>query len=265
MSFLPFFAFCVAIGAHSQNDVELSAKALFYNTAGDVASVASGANAPPTTIPSATLATAETNSDPKKVEVKKTLPILALRASILLVASDGGTREVKPSYQFKSGDRVKLGFTTNKSGYFYLATLGTSGRVQMLAPRKGEAAKLTAGNRYTFPASSTGYFRMDGPSGKEELWAVLSDEPLDAINMGSGQMAYIEQAALNGSQPPPKAGTAIPANRVSNDVTVQLASKDLVFEEDSEAAYASIKPASLVKTNTSAIPTIEIKLVLNHL
>ena len=52
---------------------------------------------------------------------------LALRATVLLASDGGATREVKPSHVFRTGDRIKLSFTSSKTGYFYLATIGKRG------------------------------------------------------------------------------------------------------------------------------------------
>ena len=76
-------------------------------------------------------------------------------------------------------------------------------------------------------------------------------------------LAYIEQLP-QASHTPASAGTIVPAPKVSSDLTLQLASKDLVFEEDSEAAYAYVKPAAYLRSSAGAKPTIVIKLVLNH-
>jgi len=237
---------------------EFGAKALFYNADGRVATVAS--NGSDVAIAAVAAPAPVATSTAKKSSKPASSPaVLALRASVLLVAEGGGTREVKPSYGFKSGDKIKLAFTSNKSGYFYLATLGTSGKVQLLAPRKGEPAVLSAGNRYIFPASSTGYFRLDGKTGKEELWAVLSDVPLDAINMGAGQVAHLDSS----QNAAPTAAVAL-ASKATVDITDQLASKDLVFEEDGEAAYASMKPAAYLQPSNKRKPSIVVKLTLNH-
>lgn len=240
----------IALGpwAHAQTvDAEMGAKALFYNAAGALVSVQSAVASSPTA-----------SADPvRRAQAKPAPPaVLALRASVLIVGPDGGTREVKPSHKFSSGDRIKLAFTSNRTGYFYLATVGTSGRVQLLAPRKGEAAAIQAGFKYQYPASPRAYFKFDQQAGAEELWAVLSDAPLDAINLGVGRVAEVqvrESAPAATSATPPAVADA-----------TAMASKDLVFEEDADATYASIKPTAAVVPAMARKPAVVLKIVLNH-
>lgn len=228
---------------------ELGAKALFYNASGSVVSVPSApapdvAKAKPGGAPATQVARAK----------PQTPTTLALRASVLLVASDGGTREVKPSHKFQSGDRIKVSFKASRTSYFYLATVGTSGKVQLLAPRRGEPAILEAGLSYQFPAAQNAYFRFDKQPGKEVLWAVLSDEPLSAIDLGGGQIAQVQHPE----------GTRVPSQMIVASVSEDMTSKDLTFEEDTDAAYASIRPTALLRPDVSKKPRVMVKLVLDH-
>lgn len=225
-------------GVAQQPSEELSAKALFYSATGALLSVPSKSADP-------TKAVAQS---PRNVS-----PVLALRASVLLASVDGGTREVKPSYQFRSGDRLKLAFTTNRPGYFYLAAVGSSGKVQVLAPRRGEPAALKAGYRYVYPAAQNAYFKLDGREGKEVLWAVMADEPLHAINLGDGRIAQPE--GVDGPAP------AVQAVAYAGD---EFAGKDLVFEEDAEAAYVSLRPTADRRNDQGPRPRVIVKLVLDH-
>jgi Domain of unknown function (DUF4384) len=231
-------AFAPSTGATQQPSDDLGAKALFYNAGGAVVSVPSKSAEPAKGVVAA----------PRKAP-----PVLALRASVLLVSADGGTREVKPSHPFQSGDRIKLSFTANRSGHFYLATVGSSGKVQILAPRRGEQAVLEAGYRYQYPAAQNSYFKFDGQAGKEVLWAVLADEPLQAINLGDGRVAQVNTGD----------GKATGAQAVAS-VSDEFAGKDLVFEEDAEAAYASVKPSAHRRNDQGSKPRVMVKLVLDH-
>lgn len=235
---------------------ELSAKALFYNASGDLAKVNSAVDNQ-----KQQTATKHNNSgadgsvaSAKRNQQRGSDQPLALRASVLLVAGDGKTVELKPSYKFRSGDRVKLAFSTNKAGYFYLTTIGSSGKVQILAPRPGEPVRVEAGNRYIFPSSPGGYFRFDSTKGQEEIWAVLSEAPLGTLAMGVGLVAQLPQ------QP----GMPVPSTVVAvADTSNELGGKDLVFEEDSTALFASAKPVSLISGSNNRPPVI-VKLKLQH-
>jgi hypothetical protein len=232
------------------SDDELGAKALFYNTSGAVVSVPSATPAiDAKSKPSSDVATAPV----ARAKPSPSTTMLALRASVLLVGPDGGTREVKPSHKFQSGDRLKLAFTSNVSGYFYLATVGSTGKVQVLAPRRGEPAVLEAGFRYQFPAAQTGFFKFDQQPGKEELWAVLTDEPLSAIDLGAGRIAQVQQPE----------NSRLVSQAVASAAD-DMASKDLVFEEDTQAVYASLKPSTMPRPDSSKRPRVMVKLVLDH-
>lgn len=244
----------------SQEVGSLSAKALFYNASGNLTGVTTDEpKAEPASAPGPQAASGASDSKPKPSPPSQAARPLALRSAVLLVTEGGGTREVKPSYKFKTSDRVKLAFTSSRAGYFYLATVGSSGRVQVLAPRANEPAILQPGYRYTFPVSPTGYFRFDSNVGKEELWAVLSDDPLSAINMGAGQIVEIS-APTNQSQP-----NVVPANKYTSvaNLTDELATRDLLFEEDSNALYVSAKPVAYTPTS-AAKPSVIVKLTLSH-
>lgn len=226
---------------------DLGAKALFYNVQGDISSVPTASAARPSAPPAAPRPTS-----PKAPQE----PVLALRGSVLLVGPDGGTREVKPSHEFRSGDRVKVAFTSNRAGYLYLITVGSSGGLQVLAPRPGDPAKVQPGFRYQYPASPTAYFRFDHQPGREEIWAVLSDEPLDAVNLGQGRVLAVKAAE-------PRLQAQAAAQIV--DAAELLAGKDLVFEEDPQAAYTSIRPA-VSGPDTASIKqhAVTLKMVLTH-
>ena len=239
-----------SLAQEPQRADDLGAKALFYNASGAVVSVPSATTR---TEVKANKPQGSTATQSARRKPQEPMTTLALRVSVLLVSADGGTREVKPSHQFGSGDRIKLAFNANRAGYFYLATVGSSGRVQVLSPRRGEPAVLEAGYRYQFPTAQNAYFKFDQRSGKEELWAVLSDEPLSAIDLGAGRIAQVQQ-------PEGVRVASLAVASVSND----MSSKDLVLEEDAEAAYASIKPSALQRHDTSKKPRVMVKLVLDH-
>lgn len=252
---LLFSATSFAQGGAQADD--LGAKALFYSAQGDLVSVPTLAK--PSQEPMAVV-----NNDGKKAKANppvaktksKHSPSLALRGTVLQLASDGGTREVKPSHIFKSGDRIKVAFTSNLAGYFYLVTVGASGRIQLLAPEQGKTVTVQPGYRYQFPASPTAYLRFDGQTGKEELWAILSDQPLDVVKLGPDRLV-----AINTSKP----GAATQANDRVADAVEMLASKDLVFEEDAQAAYASFRPSTAISTlQTLPRQAVTLKIVLNH-
>ena len=252
-----------SIPAHSSSaqttepDSDLGAKALFYNSSGVTTQVTSAGI-------DAAQKPAKAISSPSRLASgkPKSMP-LALRAAVLLASDGGATREVKPSHVFRTGDRIKLSFTSSRTGYFYLATIGSTGRVQVLAPLMNEPAILEAGNRYTFPAKPNAYFRFDVSKGKEQLWAILAEAPLESLNMGGGQIVRLLPSA-----PAPSnsvtGNVALTEKSIAEvDVTDTLASKDLVLEEDANALFASVKPSAYAQSGGSKASVV-VKLVLSH-
>lgn len=243
--------------AAGEQEGDFSAKALFYNADGALVSVQSGAPAAAREPSAAKPAAAPSKRPASPRPTEQTA--LALRGTVLLVGPDGGTREVKPSHIFSSGDRIKVAFTSNRPGYMYVIGVGPSGRAQLLAPRKGEPATVQPGYRYQFPGSPTAYFRLDHQAGQEEIWAVLSDQPLDVVRLGQDRLVAINQP--QGAAP---SAQESPGSRVA-DAGGLLASKDLVFEEDSQAAYSSMRPAALgPSVTTLPLQAVTLKMTLSH-
>ncbi|MDE5831994.1 MAG: DUF4384 domain-containing protein [Desulfovibrio sp.] len=49
---------------------------------------------------------------------------------------DGKTSRVLPTEEFKSGDKARLIFTTNRDGHIYWLAKGASGEYQVLFPTR---------------------------------------------------------------------------------------------------------------------------------
>jgi hypothetical protein len=177
-------------------------------------------------------------------------PVLALRVTVKLIGEAGGVKEVKPSSVFRSGDRIKLAFTSNKDGYLYLANIGSSGTPTVLIPGKfGPLVSLRPGFTYEYP-SSTKVLRFDTQVGEEQIYALLSEVPLDIIDFGNGQQVQFP------SSRPHKTGPE--TGRVVASVSA-VQSRDLVVEEDNEALYASVTPGGQKET-----PPVVVKMTLTH-
>lgn len=153
---------------------------------------------------------------------------IAVKTTVLLTR-DGTESTVLPSAEFKSGDKVKLLFTSNVDGYVYWLAKGTSGEYSMLYPnaKAGMDNKITRNEQYTVPAR--GAFRFDSTPGNEELLCILSTEP----------MPDLDEAARNQFK------DATVVAQLENDQTeeeeVSSGTRDLVFEdeEDEETGVAT--------------------------
>jgi hypothetical protein len=185
---------------------------------------------------------------PKKAPAQQ--PVLALRVTVKLIGEGGGSKEVKPSSVFRSGDRIRLAFTSNKEGYLYLATVGSSGTPAVLVPDKsGRPVSLQPGFAYEYPLS-TKVIKFDTQVGEEQIYAFLSEVPLDIIDFGNGQQVQIQSDSLPKVRP--DQGRAMAS-------VAAVRSRDLVVEEDDQALYAAVVPGRYKEK----LPIV-VKLTLTH-
>ena len=163
------------------------------------------------------------NPLPAPVSAGKVPTALVLRASVKLIGAGGGYAEVPPTREFRSGERIRLAFAANSAGFFYLATIGSSGRVQVLEPRRGhETPVLLPGQTYEFPPAPR-LLEFDDRPGTEEMYVFLSEVPLDVLDFGEGRR---ERVGPGGSV----------AAVTARDMSV------VAIEQDREATYKAADP-----------------------
>jgi len=199
----------------------------------------------PTTTAKPTAATAKPAETAKKPPARP--PALALRATVRLLDGSGGYTEVPPTRVFRSGEQIRLGFTSTMQGYFYLATIGSSGEAKVVVPSDGQSVVLNRDVTYEFPVSRK-VFTFKPPEGKEEIYALLSETPLAAIEIAGGRQIAVSGMASPGGGPRP-----------SESVASLVTPRDLVVEEDDKALYAMVKAPSEDRK-----PPIVLKLTLEH-
>lgn len=143
---------------------------------------------------------------------------IAIKATVELDRA-GQKSTVAPSYEFKSGDKVKLVFTPNTDGFVYWLAKGSSGNYTMLFPnaKAGMDNTVKRNEEYTVPVK--GAFRFDDTPGNEELLCIISTERLDDLDKAAAEQfknAGQEVAQLEQKQ------------------TSKRATRDLVFDDDEE-------------------------------
>jgi hypothetical protein len=84
---------------------------------------------------------------------------------------------VKPTYKFRSGDKIRLRLMTNFEGYISLLNVGSSGTVQMLYPFQGADNKVVPSKDIQIPGSDA-WIVFDDKPGTEMLTVIMSKEPL---------------------------------------------------------------------------------------
>jgi len=123
------------------------------------------------------------------LELEETIPTvssglnsLGLRFWIELVEGPGSTGlPVTDQRTFRSGEKVRLHFTSNRDGYLNILQLGSSGRADLLFPAPTEGLTdnfLPAYVERTFP-DAVHWFRFDDQPGTENLIVVLASTRAD--------------------------------------------------------------------------------------
>ena len=160
----------------------------------------------------------------KVKEGGETLETVAIKTTIELLR-DGKKSTVLPNHEFKSGDKVKFIYTTNRDCYAYWLSEGSSGQYQMLFPRpKANADNYVKKNEvYTIPVK--GKFKFDEKKGVEKILLVLATE----------RVPELEEAAREASENKGNVtAAAAPVKSVEKKQETKRKTRDLVFEEDED-------------------------------
>ncbi len=198
------------------------------------------------------VATAKVSMPQEKQQNASAQKFVGLKYWVELVKPDGKTEEKVVSYDFKSGDKIRIKVQSNTSGYIYVINEGSSGRTNILLPsRSNPSAYVKAGAVMAVPAR--GYFTFDENPGMEKIMLaltsspIMNNEPVKPSNMQSSNAPArsLQVAALNCSTSVSKDLFEEPEAVLGCiDANSKSGSKDLFVEED--AAPASFKPASYV-------------------
>lgn len=220
---------------------DAGAKALFEDSSGTVQAVPTA----PTSV-----ATTKVGAAQKKQQVVSAQKFVGLKYWVELVKPDGQTEEKVVSYDFKSGDSIRIQIQSNTNGYIYAVNEGTSGRTNVLFPsRNNPSAYVKAGAVMTVPAR--GYFTFDDNPGAEKIRLVLSSTPItnnEPAQPSNAQPRPLQVAALSCSTGGSKDLFEEPdAVMGCIDSKAKSGAKDLFAEEDS--APATVKPASYAVVN----------------
>jgi hypothetical protein len=139
-------------------------------------------------------------------------------------------RVTAEKHSFKSGERIRFVFKSNKEGYLYLLAIGSSGKGAILFPdnRINNGNNLvTANSEYRVPFGQKS-FVMDPNPGNEKVLVFFSQAEINDIN------SYFV----------PKKQLEAQDTRQIYAFAESAGSKDILFEEDS--ATGQIKPASYI-------------------
>ena len=143
--------------------------------------------------------------------------VVKVKATVLLNRG-GEESQVLPSHEFKTGDRVKLFYTTNVDAYVYWLAEGTSGDHVMLFPtaKTGMENMVKKNQENMIPVK--GSFKMTPPAGSEKILLIMSPERIPELDEAA------KVAAVKG-------GTV---KNLQDSQESKRKSRDLVFEDEED-------------------------------
>lgn len=85
---------------------------------------------------------------------------------------------VSPNSRFRSGDKIRLRFATNFSGYLKIVNLGSSGKINVLFPYEGSGDRIEPSKDFQVPQAGD-WIVFDNKPGTEVLALVMSSKPFE--------------------------------------------------------------------------------------
>ena len=151
--------------------------------------------------------------DPETIMVRTTLDL----------TRDGVTKQVLPTHQFRSGDKVKLRYTTSEDGYVYWLAKMSSGKYDLLfpTPKTGMDNRISRNQEYTVPVK--GSFRFDDTPGTESLLLVFGLAKIPELEAAVTEVAKTQGVSREGSS---RVASVEEKNKSKRR------SRDLVFEDE---------------------------------
>jgi Domain of unknown function (DUF4384) len=138
-------------------------------------SAQSGAQPATATVQSAAAAPVVEAAHPAAEPAKPQHNAARLSVRLFRRTEDGREVEVPRRSTFHSGDHVRLALRSSESGYLYLLTKGSSGRIQMLYPgAAGSSNAVRAKQEILIPSGS--WIAFDERPGTETIYAVFSKQ-----------------------------------------------------------------------------------------
>lgn len=166
-----------------------------------------------------------TSKTAKEADIKNPMKISVKTA--LELTRDGQQSTVAPNHEFKSGDRVRLRYTTNADGYVYWMAKMSSGKYSVLFPteKTGMDNLIKKNEEHTVPVK--GSFRFDATPGTESLLMVFSPDRIPELDQAV--------AEANGQKGNVVANTTQVAS-VEEKNAGKRKTRDLVFEDENDEA-----------------------------
>src|SRR5271167_1108817 len=95
------------------------------------------------------------------------------RSEVVVEKQDGAKAvAMSPQHVYTSGDLIRIRFRTNSDGFLYVVNRDTKNRLTVLFPtdEAGRENQVRAGVDYIIPATSDGWFRVEGLPGYDTTY-----------------------------------------------------------------------------------------------
>jgi hypothetical protein len=167
---------------------------------------------------------------------------------ILLKRSGDRERFVSPDETFYAGDKIKLAFDINFSGYVGLLSVGSSGKVSLLYPYSGVDARVEpSDDEQFFPGEEKAWITFDDKPGTEKITVVFSTNVIKEIDDFVDTM---------------KKGTSVSIKANAQEILVKLnsrslnrssKSRDLFIEKAKDDATYVVADTKLISQPTAFV------------
>ena len=185
-----------------------------------------------------------------EAEPESTTPLVA-RMAIQLVVGDS-TELVPWDHAFRSGDRVRFEFSSNRDGYTYVFCTGPDGQPVQMWPERGRESEVQANIDVIVP--STGNFRFDEATGEEQITILVSPTPLNGPAIQEALATHAETDAVAEEQvPPTDVDELTPDTATAN--TSPLAAPPLTASPPSDQPAAAPLPEPRIDDAAEESPT----------
>jgi hypothetical protein len=131
------------------------------------------------------------------------------------LSRNGKLSFVKPTFKFRSGDKIRLRLRTNFEGYVSVLNLGSSGNIHTLYPVQGSDNYVRPTSDYQIPGGN-GWIVFDNNPGTEIISVIMSEDELRGLEGLKSDAGYFHR------------------DRTGKDLFVQSSGNDTyaVFQQD---------------------------------
>lgn len=206
---------------------------------------------------------------------------IGLGYSVFMRDNLGRSVRVDPTRTFRAGDRVRLNLESNIDGYLYVFYRENDGSPTMLFPDarlNGGINYITAHVPYEVPSSkelveSNRWFTFDAKPATENLYIIVSREPLVDMPTGADLMKYCTSDMKNCSVPVTEKAWAMVEAGLKENATVskskaygqwQTANESKAVERGLGLNAEDPEPSIVRMAVTSKSKTLVTAIALNH-